>query len=170
VAVVRGGGEEQAVLEARGELAGELCQIGVDGVALLVARGGDVVGLVEHQHALAAALAEGHAQGLLVFGAAQGLIGDDESPAALPGVGADAALAADPGDVLAVDDLEAQAEAALHLALPLQADGGGADDQDQVEALAEEQLLQDEAGLDGLAEADVVGDEGVRAREGQHLL
>ena len=45
-----------------------------------------------------------------------------------------AALAADPGEVLAADDLEAQAEATLHLALPLEADRGRADDQDQIEA------------------------------------
>ena len=41
--------------------------------------------------------------------------------------------------------------------------------QDLVDALAEQQLLHDQAGLDGLAEADVVGDEEVRARQLERL-
>ncbi len=41
---------------------------------------------------------------------------------------------------------------------------------DEVDPLAEQQLLQDQAGLDGLAEADVVGDEQVGARQLERLL
>lgn len=72
-----------------------------------------------------------------------------------PGVDREAALAAAAGDEFAVVDLEVQAEAARHLVLPLQADARGADDEGVVDALAQEELLQDEAGLDGLAEAEM---------------
>ncbi len=49
-------------------------------------------------------------------------------------------------------------------------DGGGADDEHPVHALAEHQLLHDEAGFDGLAQAHVVGDEEVDAGQLERLL
>ena len=69
-----------------------------------------------------------------------------------------------------VDHLEPQAEAPL----PSRPATGGSTDAGQttttqLDLLAEEQLLQDEAGLDGLAEAHVVGDEEVHARQLQRL-
>jgi hypothetical protein len=86
-----------------------------------------------------------------------------------PGVDPEAPLAAAAGDELAAHHLEAQAEAAHHLVAPLQADRGRADDQDEAGLLAQDQLLQDQAGLDRLAEADVVGDEEVGARQLERL-
>jgi hypothetical protein len=103
-------------------------------------------------------------QGLEVLGAAEQGVGDDEAVVGGPGVDAEAALAAATGDEGAVVDLEAEAEARSISSCHCRQTRAG-DDEDVVDALAQEQLLEDEAGLDGLAEADVVGDEEVGARE-----
>ena len=50
-----------------------------------------------------------------------------------------------------------------HLVPPLQGERGRADDEHGAGPVAEEQLLDDQAGLDGLAQADVVGDQQVDA-------
>ena len=65
---------------------------------------------------------------------------------------------------LAVDDAKLEAELVAHLIAPLQLEASRADDQDGARAVAKDQLLDDEAGLDGLAEADVVGDQQVDPR------
>ena len=69
-----------------------------------------------------------------------------------------------------IDDAEVEAELVPHLVAPLDLERGGADDEDRPGAVAEDQLLGDEAGLDRLAEADVVGDQQVDARhlDGPH--
>ena len=86
-----------------------------------------------------------------------------------PGVDAEAALAADPRHVVLVEDLEGQAEAALQFVLPLEEHRRRAGDDDFADLLAEEQLAGDQPGLDGLAQADVVGDEQVDPRQQQGL-
>jgi hypothetical protein len=67
----------------------------------------------------------------------------------------------------AVHDLEFQAELVAHLGLPLNLNGGRANDEDGPHAVAQHKLLRDEAGLNGLTEAHVVGDEEVHARHVQ---
>ncbi|WP_372499932.1 hypothetical protein [Streptomyces sudanensis] len=79
------------------------------------------------------------------------------------GVGGRTVGAAQAGAVLGVHDGELQAELLGHLVAPLQGQSGGADDHDAAGPAAQEQFLDDEAGLDGLAEADVVGEEEVDA-------
>ena len=71
---------------------------------------------------------------------------------------------------VAVDDAELQAELVAHLVAPLDLQRGGADDQHRARAVAQDQLLDDQARLDRLAQADVVGDQQVDARhlDGAH--
>ncbi len=66
-----------------------------------------------------------------------------------------------------VHDAEVQAELVPHLIAPLQGEAGRADDQHGACPVPQDQLLHDQAGLDRLAEAHVVGDEQVRPRHGQ---
>ena len=73
------------------------------------------------------------------------------------------------GDVVAVEDLEDEAEALLELGLPLLEHRRRRRDDDRLRLLAQQQLARDQAGLDRLAEAGVVGDEEVDAREPQRL-
>jgi hypothetical protein len=136
--------------------------VAVDGVFGGGGGGGDV-GLVEDEQALLGAVAEVVEERASVLGAADQRIADDEAVMGGPGVDAEAALAPAKADKMRLMTSKSEAEAAHHLALPLEADGGRADDQDKTSLLAEDQLLEDEAGLDGLAEADVVGDEEVGA-------
>src|SRR5438046_2841118 len=70
-----------------------------------------------------------------------------------------AALAAHPGDVITVEDLEREAEARLHLVPPLQQHRRRGRDGDLADLSPKEQLACDEAGLNGVAQPDVIGDE-----------
>jgi hypothetical protein len=108
-------------------------------------------------------------KGVQVLGATQHLVGDDEAVVGGPGVHAKAAFLSAPSDELARHHLEAQTEAALHLGLPLEGDGGWTRDEHEVGLLAEQQLLKHQARLDGLAETHVVRDEQVGAREFEGL-
>ena len=104
-----------------------------------------------------------------MLGPTERLVRDDEARVRRPRVDAEAALLAAARHELAIVNLEAKPEPGLHLALPLRGDGGGAEDENEVDALTEEQLLKDQPRLDGFPEADVVGDEEVSARELERL-
>ena len=82
----------------------------------------------------------------------------------LHGSGVDAARAAQLAHQLAVHDAELQAELVAHLVAPLDLQGRRADDQDAARPVAQDQLLDDQPRLDGLAQADVVGNQQVDAR------
>ncbi len=168
VAVVRGGAQKEPVIEARGQVPDGPGGVRVGGI-LARRSGGRDVGLVEDEQALAGAVAEAVDQGVAVFGAAQERVRDDEAVVRRPGVGPEAALLPAPGDELPRHHLEPQAEAPQHLVPPLQAHARRADHEDEVRLLAEQELLEHQARLDGLAEADVVGDEQVGPRQLERL-
>ena len=73
------------------------------------------------------------------------------------------------GTRAAVDDSEAEAEPRLHLLLPLDEHTRRSRDDAGLGATAQQQLAQDQPGLDRLAQAHVVGDELVYARHQQRL-
>jgi hypothetical protein len=72
-------------------------------------------------------------------------------------------------DVVAVKDSELQTEPALQFFLPLEEHRRRAGDHDLGHLLAHKQLPGNQAGLNRLAEADIVGDEQVYARQPQSL-
>jgi hypothetical protein len=78
-------------------------------------------------------------------------------------------LAAELLPLLAVDLGELQVEAEGHLLDPLVGEGGWAGHQHPGRSPAPGQLEQDQAGLDGLAQANVVGDEQPRPRQPERL-
>jgi hypothetical protein len=78
-----------------------------------------------------------------------------------------AVFSTEPLHVRAVYDLEPERELCEHLLCPLLLERGRAEDEDAADPLTGEQLLHHHAGLDRLAEADVVGDEQVHARHAQ---
>ena len=86
-----------------------------------------------------------------------------------PRVHGPAALLADAFHRLPIECLEEQAEPSLELLAPLRHHRWRTDHDDVLHASAEEQFAGDEAGLDRLAEADVVGDEEVDAWEQEGL-
>ena len=71
---------------------------------------------------------------------------------------------------LGVDDREVEAELLLHLVLPLEDQAGGADHDHRARPVAQQELLDHQARLDRLAEADVVGEQKVGAGAGQGAL
>lgn len=85
VAVVRGGGKEEAILEARRHVANHLGDARVDRVAAGGGRRGHV-GLVENQEAFASPFAEVLQQGVAVFGPAQQLVGNHETGVSAQGL------------------------------------------------------------------------------------
>jgi hypothetical protein len=117
VAVVGRGREEEAVLEARRDLADDAGELRVDGV-LGAAGGRGVVGLVEDEEGARGEVAEPVAQGGGVGLVAQERVGEDEAGVGGPGVDAEAALAALRRRTRGRDD-EAEPEALLQLVAPL---------------------------------------------------
>ena len=64
---------------------------------------------------------------------------------------------------------EGETKACLHLVVPLLEHGGRAGDDNPIDPSAQQQLSGDESGLHGLAEAHIVGDEEINARQSQRL-
>ena len=62
-------------------------------------------------------------------------------------------------DHVAAEDLEAQAELLLQFVLPLVGEATGRDDEAALQVAAEQQLLDEQAGHDGLARAGIVGEQ-----------
>src|SRR5262249_12637419 len=75
-----------------------------------------------------------------------------------PGVDVQAAAATQVPQQLAVHDAEVEAELVPHLVPPLDLERSGANDQDATCPVADDQLEDDQPGLDGLAQADRVED------------
>ena len=84
-----------------------------------------------------------------------------------PRIGPEATVATDLRQVLAVQNLEEEAEPLLHFALPLLQHRWRRGDDDGADLPPGEQFAEDQAGLDGLAESGVIRDEEVDAREPQ---
>ena len=162
------GGEEEAVLEPVGQVADRAGELGLDPVLAGRRRRG-VVGLVENQQAARQALAEPFPHRFGVGGVAQQVVGDEEPGVGAPRVRAETALAAHLGDIAAVEHLEDESEPLFHLGPPLVEHRRRRRHDHLPRLAAEEEFLGDEAGLDGLAEAGVVGDEQVDAGEAEGL-
>ena len=71
--------------------------------------------------------------------------------------------------MLAIDDGEVEAEFLRQLVLPLQQHRRRRGDDDHLDAAAQQHLSNDQAGFDGLAEADVVGNQQIDARQIERL-
>ena len=168
MAVVRRGGQEQAVLETTSEIADRTGELRLYPVTPATRRRG-VVGLVQDQQAARLHLAEPFAHGVRVSRIDEKVVGDEKSAVGTPRIDAEAPLLANPSEIRAVEDYEYEAEALLHLGLPLLQHGRGRGDHDRLDLLAKQQLTSDETGLDGLAQARVVGDEEIHARQAQRL-
>ena len=145
VALVRGGGEEQQVPAVVAQGLGEavvLCGPGLPAAA----RARQVVRLVEdHEVPRGGGEQALHPPRLL-----QGVDGADDPRVPLPGRGAVVAE-------VAAEHVEGEAEAAGQLAAPVLQQPGRRDDQDPGRLAAGDQLADEHAGLDGLAQPDLVG-------------
>ena len=87
------------------------------------------------------------------------MVGGDDAAERAPGIRVHAESAAQALGCLAVHDLEPEGELVPELFLPLPAQRRGGEDEDTLDAAPEQQLGENQPCLDGLAEADVVGDE-----------
>ncbi len=168
VTVVRSCGEEQPVLEAAPEVANGAGELRLDPVTPAAGRGG-VVRLVEDQQAARKQVPEPLSERIGICGVGQQVVRDEEATVRPPGIDAEAPFATDLREVLAIEELEHQAEALLELALPLLENRGRGRHDNRLGLLAQQQLACDQAGLDRLAEPGVVGDEEVDARETEGL-
>ena len=177
VAVVGRGGQEQAVLALVRQAPQGAGALGVHGVAPPAPGGrgrrrGHVVGLVDHEHIEGVAagcsrplgVGQDLAQEALGAHARQPGHGDDDARVQPQRVGGQAVGAPVGGHARGVHDDELQAELLAHLVAPLQGQAGRAHDDDRAGPVAQEELLDDQARLDGLAQADVVGQQQVGAR------
>ena len=76
-----------------------------------------------------------------------------------PGVDVDAPFAPQVAHQFAIDNAEVEAELVPHLVAPLDLKRGRADDEHPAGTVADDEFKRDEPRLDGLAQADVVGDQ-----------
>ena len=103
-------------------------------------------------------------QDLVLDGGLLGIVdGSDEAPVVLPWIGAGGQFALHLAAVSAGDDAGRDVEKVVQRLAPLLAEVGRDDDQQPGGHLAGQQLGDDEAGLDGLAQSHVVGQEHAHA-------
>jgi len=118
-----------------------------------------VVGLVDDQQVEEPGLVGGRGEDLveeaLDARGAQPLHGDDGAGKDAERVGFEPVGAAQLLQPAGVEHLEAQPEAISHLGRPLAGEGSRAHDDHPAGPVAQQQLLDDEAGLDGLSESQV---------------
>ena len=156
------------MLEAPAEVADRSGELGLDPVAPAARRRG-VMGFVQNKHATRKQLTQPFAHRVRVVRIDEQVVRHEEAAVGTPRVDPEAPLLANPGEIRAVEDHEEEAEALLHFGLPLLQHGRGSGDDDCLRLLAKQQLAGDESGLDGLAEAGVVGDEQVDAGHAERL-
>ena len=126
MAVVGRGGEKDAVLKQRRQIAQAAGEAGIDRVTKAVAGRSRVMGLIEDQQRLqrclvfvSLALLQPYPQQGGILGIAQQRVGDQEAAGGAPRVGAVATLLPHLGQIGPVHHREGEAEAADHLLLPL---------------------------------------------------
>ena len=168
VSVVGRGGKEKAVLEAVAEITHRAGELRLDPVAAPVA-GRGVVRLVEDQQAAWPHRSEPRAHRVGVGGVGEQPVRDQEAAVGGPRVGAEAPFAPDAGQVPAVQNLEDEPEALLHLPLPLLEHRRGRGHHDGTHLPPQQQLAHDQSRFDGLPQSRVVGDEEVDPGEQQRL-
>src|SRR5947209_8072574 len=94
----------------------------------------------------------------------------DEAGRVCPWVDVQPAFAPQFPGQFAIDDAKRQAELVAHLVAPLHLQRGRADDYYLACSVAYDKLLADQPGLNGLAQANIIGDEqvGTRHLDGSH--
>src|SRR6266700_5486803 len=88
----------------------------------------------------------------------------DETWEVRPGIDMQPALAPQQLQQVAINDTKFQAKLVAHLVAPLHLQRGGADDQYLTSAVANNEFLADQPGLDGFAQANIVGNQQVDTR------
>ena len=173
VAVVRGRGQEEMVLAVLGEPSDRLRLLALNRVAVGLRRLGGcaVVDLIHDQQVEEARESAFARQDLIQHALdarrAQPLQADDRARVDGEGVGFEPMGSPEFPELGGVHDREAEAELGLHLLTPLQRERRRADDDDAPCPVSQQHLLHDQASLDRLAEAHVVGDEQVDPRHGE---
>ena len=168
VSVVGRGRQEQAVLEAITEITHGARELRLDAVPPPVA-GCGVVRLVENEQASRPLRAKPHPHGVGVGGVRQQPVRNKEAAVRRPRVGPEASLAPNARQIVTVQNLEDEPEPLLHLSLPLLEHRRRRSHNDGSDFSPQEQLADDQAGLDRLPQPRVVGDEEVDPREQQRL-
>ena len=144
------------------------CELRVDRVARTAGWRG-VMRFVEDQHPLPTFGRQPVAQRRGIFLVTNQVMRHDEPRVCRPRVNAEAALLAHAADVLAVEHREREPEALFQFVLPLQHHRWRRGHDYAPDALAHEEFADDEPRLNRLAQAHVVGDEQVHARQQQRL-
>src|SRR5713101_6238745 len=175
VAVMGRRREKQLVLKVRREAAQGKGSLRVRGV-LSLSRWSYVMGLVDDEQvkfARVGRLATGwqhFAEEAQRTRALEEVNRGDEAGKVRPGVDVQPPLATQIFQKRAIDDAKFQAEFVAHLVAPLHLQRSWADNQYFARAMTYDNLLADQACLNGLAQADIIGDQQVCARhlDGPH--
>ena len=156
------------MLETRRDVAYGARDLRIDRITGAARRGG-VVRFVEDQQRLRGELAEPVAQSRSISLINEKAVGDQKAGVGGPRIDREAAFAAHPRNICAVENGESETETGLQLILPLVQHRRRTRNDDPVDAAAQQQFARNEPGFDGLAKPDVVGDEQVNARQSERL-
>ena len=94
----------------------------------------------------------------------QQAVGNQKTGMGGPGIDAEASFASNLGNEVFVEDLEQEAKALLEFLLPLEQHRRRAGHHDFANLLAHQQFPRNQAGLNGLAQTNVIGDKQIYAR------
>src|ERR1035437_778461 len=161
-------GKEQTMLEAAGEITNGARELGLNSVTA-PARGRGVMGLVQNQKASRQKRTQPLTQRIRVGRVDQEVVGYKKGAVRAPRIHAEAALPPHPRQIRSVEQFEHEAKTLLKLVLPLLQNRGWRRDHNGLGLLAKEKLAGDETCLDRLAEARVVGNKEVDARQAERF-
>src|SRR5712692_1178950 len=167
--------EKQLVLKVGSEAAQGQGALRVRGVLSLPGRG-DVMGLVDDEQVKFARVGRLATRGQHFAEEAQRSLAleevnrGDEAGKVRPGVDVQPPLATQVFQKRAIDDAKFQAELVAHLVAPLHLQRSWADNQYLARTMTYDKLLADQARLNGLTQADIIGNQQVCARhlDGPH--
>jgi hypothetical protein len=156
------------MLEASSEITHGARKLGLDAVAS-TARRRRVMRFVKDQQASRQEWPEPFPHWICISRVDQQVVRDEEATMGSPRVHPKTPIPADLCEVGTVEDLEDETKAFLELRFPLLDNGRRRRNNYGLRLLAQEQLARDEASLNRLAEAGVVGDEEVDTRQPERL-
>jgi len=165
---MRGRGQEQPVLETVHQATNGLRELAVDCITRAAGWCG-VMRPVEDQQRAWPERTEKVPQPGDISLIGQQVVRDDEARAGEPRIDAEASQPTQLHEALPIDDREGQPELGLELVLPLQRHRWRRRNDREVDTAPQQQLAQDQSGFDRLAEADIVGDQQVDARQPERL-
>jgi hypothetical protein len=161
-------GQKQPMFEPRRQFPDRLCNLRVDRV-FAAARRRSVMRLVEDQQRPGPKFTKRIEKPGSVSAIDQKPVRDEKPATGSPWIHRKTAFPPHLGEKRTIEDRETQPEASLQLIRPLPQHRGRRCYDDEIDPSPQQQLTQDQAGLDRFTEADIIGDQQINPRQQKRL-